>query len=186
MFKIILLAFAGILYVSIAAKKDSYLAPGNVINSFKENKIEAPKVVPNKVSSATSTERYFLVTRVVDGDTVQIETGQKVRYIGVDTPETVQPNKAVQCFGKEAANKNKELVLNKKVRLVKDVSETDKYGRLLRYVYLSDEIFVNLQLVKDGYATAATFPPDVKFSKIFVEAEREARAMEKGLWGACN
>lgn len=130
-------------------------------------------------------ENLFLVTRVVDGDTVELENGQKVRYIGVDTPESVDPRKPVQCFGKEASVKNEELVLNKRVRLEKDVSETDKYGRLLRYVYVGDT-FINLELVKQGYASAATFPPDVNYSGVFKEAEKEARENGRGLWGKCK
>src|SRR4030042_2567140 len=85
-----------------------------------------------------STNEGILVTRVIDGDTIEIEGGQKVRYIGIDTPEKVDPRPSVQCYGKEAAAKNKELVEGKRVRLEKDVSETDKYGRLLRYVFVGD------------------------------------------------
>ena len=128
----------------------------------------------------------FLVTRVVDGYTIELTDGRIVRYIGVDTPETVHPRKAVQCFGKEASARNKELVEGKKVRLLKDVSEVDRYGRLLRYVYLADGTFVNLELVKEGYAQAATWPPDVKYSEIFVAAARGARQAGRGLWGACR
>jgi micrococcal nuclease len=127
------------------------------------------------------------VTYVVDGDTIDLSTGERVRYIGVDTPETKHPIKGVECFGQEAAGKNKELVLDKKVRLEKDVSDKDKYGRLLRYVYL-DDLFVNDYLARNGFAHAATFPPDVKFSRQFLEAEREARVNGRGLFapGKCN
>ncbi len=125
-----------------------------------------------------------LVTRIVDGDTIELENGQKVRYIGIDTPETVDPRKPVQCFGEEAKTKNEQLVLGKTVRMVKDVSETDKYGRLLRYVYV-DDIFVNDYLVREGFARAATFPPDVKFADQFLTAEREARDNNRGLWNSC-
>lgn len=126
-----------------------------------------------------------LVTRVVDGDTIEIEGGQKVRYIGIDTPETVDPRKGVQCFGKEAAAKNRELVEGKRVRLEKDVSETDKYSRLLRYVYVGDS-FVNEILVKEGYAFSSTYPPDVKNQYLFTKAEKEAREASRGLWGSCG
>ncbi len=129
---------------------------------------------------------YHLVLRVVDGDTIEIDSGEKVRYIGMDTPETAHPRKPVQCFGKEASAANKSFVSGQKVRLVKDVSEVDKYGRLLRYVYLEDGTFVNLELVKEGYAQAATFPPDVKYSAAFVAAAREAREAGRGLWSACR
>jgi endonuclease YncB( thermonuclease family) len=127
----------------------------------------------------------FKVARVVDGDTIELETGEKVRYIGMDTPETVKPNTPIQCFGKEASVKNKELVEGKMVRLEKDVSETDRYGRLLRYVYAGD-IFVNDYLVRQGYAKSSTYPPDVKYQNQFKLAETEARNNYRGLWGLCK
>lgn len=134
--------------------------------------------------STTLAEETFLVTRVIDGDTIEIEGGKKVRYIGIDTPETVDPRKPVQCFGVEAFNKNKELVEGKRIRLEKDISEIDTYGRLLRYVYV-DDIFVNDYLVRQGYAYAYTYPPDVKYSEQFVQAQTEARENNRGLWKAC-
>ncbi|HBG81476.1 TPA: hypothetical protein DDW69_01400 [candidate division CPR2 bacterium] len=128
------------------------------------------------------------VKKVVDGDTVILTNDEKVRYIGIDTPETKHPKKEIQCFGKEAAARNKELVEGKKVKLERDISERDKYGRLLRYVYLEDSTFVNLLLVKEGYARASTYPPDIKHQNDFLEAEREARGNNRGLWNAeaCN
>lgn len=127
------------------------------------------------------------VTHVVDGDTIKLENGKVVRYIGIDTPETVDPRKPVQCFGKEASDKNRELVEGKKVRLVKDISETDKYKRILRYVYIGD-VFVNDYLVRNGYAHASSYSPDVKHQDQFRVAEQEARENKKGLWanGACE
>lgn len=136
---------------------------------------------------ATTTPPWagITVTRVVDGDTIELETGERVRYIGVDTPETVDPRKAVQCFGREASAFNKQLVEGKSVKLVADVVNKDRYGRLLRYVYLSDGTFVNLKLAQDGYARPLTIPPDVHFSKDFVAAAHEAQEAGRGLWGAC-
>lgn len=127
------------------------------------------------------------VVSVTDGDTIKLENGKVVRYIGIDTPETVHPSKPVQCFGKEASDKNKELVNGKEVILVKDVSETDKYGRLLRYVYVGD-IFVNDYLVKNGYAHSSSYPPDVKYQDQFRKSEEEARNNKIGLWAdnACK
>lgn len=126
----------------------------------------------------------ILVTKVVDGDTIKLEDGTTVRYIGIDTPETVHPSQPVGCFGKEASAKNKELVEGKRVRLEKDVSETDKYGRSLRYVYIGD-IFVNDYLVRQGFANAISYPPDVKYQDQFRQAEQEARTNKRGLWGSC-
>lgn len=127
------------------------------------------------------------VAKVVDGDTIVLSTGEKVRYIGVDTPETHHPFKKVECFGQEAFQENKSLVENKEIRLEKDVSDKDKYGRLLRYVYVGD-IFVNDYLARSGYASSATFPPDIKFQEQFQNAESEARKNNRGLWspGLCE
>ncbi|MFH1890325.1 MAG: thermonuclease family protein [Candidatus Kuenenbacteria bacterium] len=126
-----------------------------------------------------------IVVKVIDGDTIKLDNGEVVRYIGMDTPETKDPSKPIQCFGQEASKKNEDLVLNKKVTLEKDVSETDRYGRLLRYVYV-DGIFVNLELVKQGYAYATSYPPDVKHQADFTEAQTYARENNLGLWSACN
>lgn len=140
----------------------------------------------DKISSKAKTENVtYLVKRVVDGDTIELENGQKVRYIGVNTPETVDPRKPVECFGQEAKEENRKLTEGKTVRLEKDISETDKFGRLLRYVYIGD-LFVNDYLVRQGFAQTATFPPDVKYVSQFLEAQREAKENKRGLWGDCN
>lgn len=127
------------------------------------------------------------VIRIIDGDTIEVDLGEgnkkTVRYIGIDTPETVDPNKDVQCFGKEASAKNKELVGNGIVGLEKDVSETDRYGRLLRYVYMGD-LFINQVLVSEGYAHTSSYPPDIRYQDKFLQAEQQARASNKGLWGS--
>ena len=132
---------------------------------------------------ATSSSRvaYALVTEIVDGDTIKLDTGQTVRYIGIDTPETKHPSKPVQCFGKEAALKNSDLVLGRKVKLVKDVSETDRYGRLLRYVYFGD-VFINETLIRQGYAFSTAFPPDIAQQDIFNSAQEQAKEENLGLW----
>lgn len=143
-------------------------------------------------ASPTKVEEGYLVTQVVDGDTIEVLiNGEKfkVRYIGIDTPETVDPRRAVGCFGKEASNENKRLVEGKIVTLEKDVSSTDKYGRLLRYVYLKlddgTSLFINDYLVRQGFGYAYTFPPDIKFNEQFVKAQNEARENRRGLWGRC-
>jgi micrococcal nuclease len=126
-----------------------------------------------------------LVTAVIDGDTIEIEGGARVRYIGIDTPETVHPTKAVQCFGKEASAYNATLVEGAFVRLESDITDVDRYGRLLRYVYLADGTFVNLKLVADGYAYAYTYPPDVAHAQQFKAAQSEAQSSRRGLWASC-
>lgn len=123
-----------------------------------------------------------VVERVVDGDTIILENGEKVRLIGIDTPETVKPGTKPEYYGKEASDFTKKKLEGKKVYLEKDVSDSDRYGRLLRYVYLEEDVFFNLELVKEGYANVATYPPDVKYADDFLEAERAARENGKGLW----
>jgi micrococcal nuclease len=124
------------------------------------------------------------VERVIDGDTIQLKGGQKIRYIGINTPELHDPRRPVECFAKEAFEFNKQLVEGKTVILEKDVSETDKFKRLLRYVWIGD-IFVNDYLVRQGFAEVSTFPPDVKYANQFIEAEKEARDQNRGLWKNC-
>ncbi|HPT58723.1 MAG TPA: thermonuclease family protein [Fervidobacterium sp.] len=136
------------------------------------------------------------VTRVIDGDTIEVEMrGEtyKVRLIGINTPESTT---RIESYGKEASNFTKSQLLGKKVYLEKDVSETDKYGRLLRYVWLKkpseptdSEIrtkMFNAILVLEGYAQAATYPPDVKYAEYFAKYEAEARESSRGLWALEN
>jgi micrococcal nuclease len=133
------------------------------------------------------------VVRVVDGDTIVVRLDgreERVRYIGIDTPESVQPDMPVECFGREAGRENERLVEGRTVYLEQDVSNTDRFGRLLRYVHVDDlqsgeRLFVNLELVQRGYASAVTFPPDVRHERDFRAAEQDAREAERGLWGAC-
>lgn len=133
-------------------------------------------------------ERAF-VSRVVDGDTIVVNDTLTVRFIGMDTPETVDPRRPVGCFGKEASNETKSLLTEKVVILQKDISDTDKYGRLLRLIYLPLEngeiLFINDYLVREGFAKVKTYPPDVKFESRFLEAESQAKTQKKGLWGKC-
>lgn len=129
------------------------------------------------------------VVRVVDGDTIDVRRADgsvaRVRYIGINTPETVDPRRPVECFGKEASARNGELVTDQTVLLEKDVSETDQYGRLLRYVWVGD-LLVNAALVGEGYARPVTYPPDVRYADWYFAREREARAAGRGLWSACR
>lgn len=131
------------------------------------------------------------VVRVVDGDTIHVRlpdgTREKVRYIGVDTPESVKPNTPVECFAKAASARNAELVGGERVRLRTDVEQRDRYGRLLAYVYRErDDLFVNADLVRDGYATQLTIPPNIAHARDFRRLAAEARRAGRGLWGACG
>lgn len=137
-----------------------------------------------------------VVERAVDGDTIVVRIvgassgpgagdtpggEERVRLLGIDTPESVDPRRPVECFGKEAAAAAAALLEGQTVRLVKDVEDRDRFGRLLRYVYLGDEM-ANARLVVNGYATAFTYPPNVRHSKLFVQLERDARESDRGLW----
>ncbi len=154
---------------------------------FPSNSKKSPEV--SRVATSTATmvadTADILVKRVIDGDTIELDDGKRARYIGIDTPELVHPKKPVECFAQEAKALNQRLVEGKPVRLVKDVSDTDKYGRLLRYVYVGDT-FVNDYLIRQGFAFASTYPPDVRYAEQFVAAQKEARDNNRGLWAGCS
>jgi micrococcal nuclease len=120
--------------------------------------------------------------RVVDGDTVVLDGNEKVRLIGINTPETVDPRRKVEFFGKEASARTKALLTGKSVKVEYDVERKDRYGRTLAYLFLEDGTFVNLSLVEDGYASAYRYPPNVRYADRFREAERGAREERRGLW----
>ena len=137
---------------------------------------------------ATKNERVTArVTRVVDGDTIEVRLGgetEDVRYIGVDTPESVKPDTPVECYALRASHYNEALVEHETVRLVFDAERRDVYGRLLAYVYLGDR-FVNAELVRRGYATTLTIPPNDRFAALFDRLQDEAADAGRGLWDAC-
>ena len=130
------------------------------------------------------------MVRVVDGDTIVVDRGrgdERLRYIGMDTPETVKPGSLVEWMGREASAANRALVAGRTVVLEKDVSEVDRYGRLLRHVWLRGDggwVLVDLELVRDGYARVSTYPPDVKYADLYLAAQVDAREHDRGLWGA--
>ena len=136
-------------------------------------------LIPSPTPSGEVT--FAKVTRIIDGDTIVIDTGQHVRYIGMNTPEI----ETSECYATEASEINKNLVFGKEVKLLKDVSETDKYGRLLRFVYVGD-VFVDDYLAKDGAAKIITIPPDVEDKDLFLQSQEYAKENNLGLWGKCQ
>lgn len=131
------------------------------------------------------------VVRVVDGDTVVVEIGggeERVRLIGIDTPESVKPDTPVECFGHEASEHTASLLPEgTAVRLVRDVEPRDDFGRLLAYVHRADDdLFVNLAIIEAGYARPLTIPPNVAHADEFVAAARRAESSDAGLWSACG
>ncbi|MFA6273647.1 MAG: thermonuclease family protein [Candidatus Paceibacterota bacterium] len=131
---------------------------------------------------------FYSVVKVVDGDTIDVSINgktERLRLIGINTPETVDPRKPVECFGVEASNKAKSLLSNKKVGLESDPSqgERDKYDRLLRYVYLEDGTNFNLLMIKEGYAYEYTYDLPYRYQTNFKEAQKYAQDNKLGLWG---
>lgn len=146
-----------------------------------------------KASVPSSQYTYYQITRVVDGDTVKISMNGKeetFRLIGLDTPETVDPRKEVQCFGIEASNKAKELLTGKKVRVETDSSQGtyDKYNRMLGYIYLEDGLFYNKYMIEQGYAHEYTYGTPYKYQTEFKNTQKLAQANKAGLWSpnTCN
>ena len=160
---------------------------------------QAPATLPQEPPGA---ERAF-VTRVVDGDTIEVRITErvagpgaggapigsieKVRLIGIDTPESVRTGTPIECFGRESSAATEALLEGLEVALVKDVEEHDQYGRLLRYVYIGEEM-ANARLVVNGYAQVYTYPPNIRWSELFVQLQREAHDADRGLWSpdSCN
>lgn len=141
--------------------------------------VGARLIAPHAVPGAT---QWAEVQWVVDGDTVHLTDGTRVRYIGLDTPELHHPKKAVEAYAQEARAFNRRLVAGRRVRLEYDVERQDKYGRQLAYLFLEDGTFVNAELLRQGYARILTIPPNVKYHDRFLRLEREAREQRRGLW----
>ncbi|MBI4974842.1 MAG: thermonuclease family protein [Candidatus Omnitrophica bacterium] len=145
--------------------------------------------------AAPSQDKFLYVRRVIDGDTIKLSDGQKVRLIGIDTPESYYSDKLLRDskrsrkdiktilkLGKRASSFTRELCLGKKVRLEYDVVKKDRYGRTLAYVYLENGTFVNAKILEEGYAQVMTVPPNVKYADYFLRIQGEARDKNKGLW----
>jgi micrococcal nuclease len=147
--------------------------------------------VAGDASDGSASPSRARVVRVVDGDTILVSVGggrqERVRYIGVDTPESVKPGTPVQCYAKRASAFNKKLLTGRSVRLVQDAEARDRYGRLLAYVYREpDGLFVNAEIARGGYARTLTIPPNVKFAARFRALAAAAQDAGRGLWSACE
>lgn len=166
------------------------LIPGIISGTVKKEEIfEALGIETSTRNSEKNTSAIageYEVVSVTDGDTFEINyngTKTKVRLIGVDTPESVHPDsKKNNEYGKQASNYTKSLLEGKTVKLEFDVSPTDKYGRLLAYVYLENGEMLNEKLLKEGYAQVATYPPNVKYVENFKDIQKEARENKVGFW----
>lgn len=167
-----------------------------VVDPGDERNPTAPKSSQPAERESAGVERAARVVRVVDGDTVIVRTvsvqggeatgpERRVRYIGIDTPESVKPDAPTECFGKEAAEANRRLVQGKVVRLVSDKERFDRFGRALAYVYVKGK-FVNGDLVRNGYATTIEIEPNTSKADELNDLERVAKRTNAGLWGACE
>lgn len=139
-------------------------------------------------ASIQTTDCFLYIIKIVDGDTFWVdngtEKGLKVRFIGIDAPETRRMfNREIGYYGKEAKQYLTEMLANKRVKLVSDVDSLDQYGRTLSYVYLEDGTFVNAELIKNGYAVLMTVPPNIAYAEHFAKLQKEARENQRGLWG---
>lgn len=155
--------------------------------------IDVPAQEPSEEISIEANKVYYRVVKIVDGDTIDVDIDGKVerlRLIGINTPETVDPRRPVECFGKEASGKAKELLSGEEVELESDPTQDDrdKYGRLLRYVRTKEGFFYNLEIIKQGYAYEYTYDLPYKYQKEFKAAQNEAKNANRGLWadGACG
>ena len=129
--------------------------------------------------------RQERVTRVVDGDTIKLRNGETVRYLDIDTPETVHPSKPVECYGPDSTAHNNKLVNGKVVYLYVGENAKDKYGRTLAYVFTNNS-FVNGELVSEGFATVRSYGQPGELFENLMEFQKKARLLDKGLWGKCE
>lgn len=155
--------------------------------------IQPEKQIPAPTTQTNSQYEYYSVSSVVDGDTIKVNingTIETFRFIGMDTPETVDPRKPVQCFGREASNKAKELLSGQKVRIERDSTQgnLDKYGRQLAYIYREDGLFYNKYMIEQGYAHEYTYDLPYKYQVEFKAAQKSAQENQIGLWSpdTCN
>lgn len=160
-----------------------------VLIGYLQSTYPVPQNDPDpQVNGVITNDQLYFVTSVVDGDTIKVSEIGTIRLIGVDTPETVDPRKEIQCFGIEASNKTKELLNGYRVRLEIDSSQgtQDKYGRTLAYVFREDGLFINLELIKQGYAYEYTYSIPYKYQKDFKNAQQNAKSLNIGLWSSCK
>lgn len=176
---IIILLIFGILFVlvgiSLSYKQDQSITPKVSISPTAKQGQSSEKILANK-----NIQEYVIINKVLDGDTVETDRGEKIRYLGINAPEKGQP------FSSDSTALNKSLVLGKKVRLERDVQTKDRYGRNLAYIFVGDT-FVNLEMVKRGLAVSETIQPNIKYQDEIVRVQEEARNNCLGIWkGLCQ
>jgi micrococcal nuclease len=167
-------------------KQETSITPTSLPEAQTAAVEDVKAVLPSTTPSQTPQQGYKVV-KVIDGDTIDVSIDgktERIRFIGVDTPETVDPRKSVQCFGKEASAKTKQLLEGNNVVLDSDPTQgdKDKYSRLLRYVYLEDGTFVNKKLIEDGFGFEYTYNIPYKYQSEFKDAQKHAESSKIGLW----
>lgn len=190
-----LILMIGIMAVAVSTQKPELVIVNNQIEQAALTVVSTttPQNTFSVQAPKNNTYTYYKVTDVVDGDTIKININGKIetlRLIGLDTPETVDPRKPVQCFGREASGKAKELLIGRNVRIEKDISqgELDKYNRLLVYIYREDGLFYNKHMIETGYAHEYTYNTPYKYQAEFKATQKTAQQNSLGLWSpnTCN
>lgn len=187
---VILIALAVIMISTSGSDTEKVEVPITNVQTM-ESKVENidTNVTQEIQNQPVEEKKLYKVVNVVDGDTIDVLIGDKterIRLIGLDTPETVDPRKEVECFGIEASNKAKETLLNKTISLESDDTQGDKdnYSRLLRYVFLENGTNFNKQMIEEGYGHEYTYNLPYKYQQEFKDAEKQATTNKKGLWAA--
>lgn len=183
--------FRGLLASVLAVALAGCTQPATEVDDPSESPALEPSATPStsaEPSRAVSDPRTNArIVRVIDGDTVEAifrGTTIDIRLIGIDTPETVLPSEPIECYGPAASRFTAKRLDGRRVRLAFDVERIDRYGRTLAYIWLGGKLF-NERLVRDGFATVSTYPPNVKYVDRFLAAQRYARSHERGFWGGC-
>lgn len=182
------IVFLALIVVFVGFKEGNWLQNLGLTDTYRPQNTYAKTTINGSKDGIEKSQ----VRRVVDGDTVELSNGQKIRLLNIDTPETVKANTPVMCYGPEASTFTKKLLTDKMVQLTYDKEADDKYGRGLRFIFLDGvdtsnvENSVNAELVKNGFARMVVYKPNNTYAKEFQTWENEAKSKKLGLWGSCK
>lgn len=183
-----IIVFLTLIVVFIGFKEGNWLQNLGLTDTYKPSNSYAKSTINGSKENIERSQ----VRRVVDGDTVELTNGQKVRMLNIDTPETVKANTPVMCYGLEASNFTKKLLTDKMVQLTYDKEPNDQYGRGLRFIFLDGvdtsnvENSINAELVKNGFAKMVVYKPNNTYANEFQDWENEAKEKKLGVWGSCK
>jgi micrococcal nuclease len=182
------IVFLTLMVIFVGFKEGNWLQNLGISDSYKPQNSYAKTTINGSKDGIEKSQ----VKRVVDGDTVELTNGQKIRLLNIDTPETVKANTPIMCFGPEASTFTKKLLTDKMVQLTYDKEANDQYGRGLRFIFLDGvdtgnvENSINAELVKNGFARMVVYKPNNTYAKEFQAWENEAKSKKLGLWGKCK